>query len=41
MQGTPVDPTDGTRLLAVRPTGPPAPPSLLFVENWYEEFRKR
>jgi hypothetical protein len=32
---------DGVRFIAVRQTGPAVPPSLLFVENWYEEFRKR
>jgi len=42
MRGAPVDAhPDGARFIAVRQTGPPAPPSLLFVENWFEEFRKR
>jgi hypothetical protein len=42
MRGSPMDAhPDGTRFIAVRHTGPPAPPSLLFIENWFEEFRKR
>ena len=32
---------DGERFIAVQQIGPPAPQSLLFVENWFEEFRKR
>jgi eukaryotic-like serine/threonine-protein kinase len=42
MRGAPVDAdANGARFIAVRRTGPPAAPSLLFVENWFEEFRKR
>jgi WD40 repeat protein len=42
MGGAPADAhPDGVRFIAVRQVGPPAPPSLLFVENWFEEFRKR
>ncbi len=42
VRGAPMDPyPDGQRFIAVRQVGPPALPSLLFVENWFEEFRKR
>ncbi|MBI5170619.1 MAG: protein kinase [Candidatus Eisenbacteria bacterium] len=40
--GFPVDAhPDGVRFLCARQVGPPASPSLLFVENWFEEFRKK
>jgi serine/threonine-protein kinase len=42
MRGSPVDAhPDGARFIAVRQTGPPAAPSLLFVENWFEGVHKR
>jgi eukaryotic-like serine/threonine-protein kinase len=42
MPGPPVDAhPDGVRFIAARRAAPPAPPSLLFVENWFEEFRRR
>ena len=42
MRGVPLDAhPDGARFIAVRQAGPPASPSLLFIENWFEEFRKR
>ena len=42
MGGFPVDAhPDGARFIGVRQAAPSAPPSLLFIENWFEEFRKR
>ncbi|HET7252026.1 MAG TPA: protein kinase [Gemmatimonadales bacterium] len=42
MPGAPADADpDGVRFIAARQAAPPEPPSLLFVENWFEEFRKR
>ena len=42
MRGIPFDAyPDGARFIAVRRLGPSEPPSLLFVENWFEEFRRR
>jgi dipeptidyl aminopeptidase/acylaminoacyl peptidase len=42
MGGFPVDAhPDGVRFIGVRQAAPSAPPSLLFIENWFEEFRKR
>jgi hypothetical protein len=32
---------DGSRFIGVRRTAPPAPRAMVFVENWYEEFRPR
>jgi hypothetical protein len=42
MRGAPVDAhPDGVRFIVVQQTSPQAPSSLLFIENWFEEFRRR
>lgn len=42
IEGCPVDAhPDGSRFIGVRRTAFPTTRTLLFVENWFEEFRRR